>query len=114
MKKINSSNQQMLDSALAFGINLNGVRKRCTLKFAVNLFRYVLKETQKASKEKPRKGRSASIDMIFPVKRFENIQDYFDLLEESGFRLKKYYEDFVDEDTGKVVSIKRHKFKLLV
>lgn len=116
MKKISYSNQTVMDHALAYSINLEHLRKKYTLKFAIKVFRHVLRETKRKMKDKDfKKNKKFNfIDMIFPRKKDYDLDEYFNLLEDAGFRLEKFFEDFINEDSGEIVTIVRRKFKLLV
>lgn len=110
LRRVNRYNQEILDQYSAYGLDPNGLRKKHGLPFVVKLFRYLWKHTKKSKK--------ALIDPIFP----KNYSDhylagsgitYIEELQDAGLKLKVGYEDFIDEDTGEVVSIQRFKFKPL-
>jgi len=62
------------------------------------------------------KGKNVKLrtrSAIYPqIKKFdwrsgEQIEQYFEDLEETGFKIKTKPEDFIDEDTGKIVTLQR-------
>ena len=107
MRKTNVYHDQILGQAAAYGLKLDGLRKEYKLPFVIKLFKYLKKETKKGSR---------SIDIIRPKNNFDWKKDddkYLEELENAGFKLKKWDENFIDEDTGEVVSIPRDAFEPL-
>lgn len=105
MRKISQKNQAILKEANKYGLDLNLIRAIYGLPFAIRVFRYA-----------KRKSKDKIIYSIYPTKFYsekKSIYDYIDELEDAGFKLKKVVEDFIDEDTGEVVPIKRFYFKPL-
>lgn len=104
MHAINRKNEEVLLFAKLHGIDLTILRKKYTLLFAIKLFKYVFKESD-LSKYKQKKDKNFKI--IYPKKSDDT---YVEVLEEAGFTLDYIVEDFVDNDTGEVVDIRRYFF----
>lgn len=110
MRKTSQRNQAILDQAKnEYGIDLTNLRKICGLKFVLKLFKYVLKQTKKGID---------SIKMLYPKVTKEELMgdkmdDYEQELKNAGFKISTWPEDFVDEDTGEVVTIHRYALKPL-
>ena len=104
MRKVNRHHQIILDNSAACGLDLNGLREKHGLPFIIKLINYLQKETIKGTKP---------ISLIYPEKNFSyktDIESYIQNLKDAGLKLKKWVEDFIDEDTGEVVCIERHGF----
>jgi hypothetical protein len=100
MHKLNNKNQESFDKALAHGINLTELRKEYGIRFALNFFKRVYKDSMKKN--------NPYIHIIAPKKySYEKNEwhKYCQLLERCGFKFDKKGEDFLDEDTGKIVEI---------
>jgi len=107
MHKVNYYHSELLNQAKAHGLDLERLRKRYGLPFVIKLFKYIKKESLL---KKPK------IDPIFPERFLADkilISDYIVELEDSGFPMKTWVEDFIDEDTGEIVGIQRFVFKPL-
>lgn len=124
MKKNKSWTQIALENAVMYGLNFDQIVQKYGRRFAANLFNYLEKNTKKSSKKKDKE-----FYLIYPKKitfKKENLSDqekkeyykkqqelldeYKDLLKDSSIPLRSWVEDFVDEDTGEVVSIDRMVF----
>ncbi|MBP6912527.1 MAG: hypothetical protein KBB86_01185 [Candidatus Pacebacteria bacterium] len=117
LHKLNAYNQQVVDHATTHGLNLTKIRRACGIGFAVKLFNYLYKQTCKKVKVKK---SDKFINLIFPKKycRHEfnykkHYDSYIETLEDAGIKFNKWTEDFVDEDTGEVVTLHRANFKLI-
>ena len=102
MREINERHKKILNLAVAYGLNLDNLRKKYTLKFVIKLFNYLRKESG-LGKE--------NIYLMSPDDPKLNLDEYIEALKEAGFKLKRWVEDFVDEDTGEIVRIVRHSLK---
>ena len=102
MHKLNNYNQEVFDMALAYGIDLTGLRKKYGIKFALKLFKKVYKDSKK---------KNVSSETLITPKGYDYKKDpwdkYLELVESCGFRFNKWVEDFVDQDTGEVVGVDR-------
>lgn len=115
MRKINTNNSYDLWLAKEhYGIDLAPLRKEYGLNFAIRFFKRFFKKGTKKLKPGDR------VKILYPKKLKGEYIDFFDLLNTwCGFNieLKTWSEDFVDEDTGEVVTIERfeiEKINLLV
>lgn len=107
MRKTNIYHDQILGSASAHNLSLDNLRKKYKLPFVVKLFKHLQKETRK---------KKESIPIIYPkaqLRKDFSLKDYMDELEDAGFKLNKWSEPFIDEDTGEIVNIPRADFKPL-
>jgi hypothetical protein len=92
------------------GINPDVLVKKYGIRFVCRLINYLTKD--KNAKFKTREA-------IYPqIKKFdwrseEQTEQYFDLLEEAGFKIKTQPRNFIDEDTGRVVILKIKSFYYL-
>ena len=106
MHKVNARNQEILDQAKAHGLDLTELRKKYGLPFVIYLFKY--------TKEKSDKKEDFEIRLP-PYKKTKkdinfSTDTYAEILENAGFKLRPWVQDFVDEDTGEVVGIQRYNF----
>ena len=101
--KINLKNQATLAWAAKKGIILDGLITHYGMGFTLKLIKSI---TRKA------KGPRTT-GLLYPKtktlgeKKNRYYDSYIDVLENSGFKLKRYKEDFIDEDSGEVVVIER-------
>lgn len=117
LPKLNKYHQEVVYHASVHGINLTKIRRVCGIGFAVKLFNYLYKQTCKKVKDK---NIDKSINLIFPKQYCRHEFDYkkhytsyLETLKDAGIKLNKWTEDFVDEDTGEVVTLHRANFKLM-
>lgn len=109
MHKVNARNQEILDQAKAHGLDLTELRKKYGLPFVIELFKYYKKVPQDET----------GVEILQPpykkIKKDESfsVDDYAEILETAGFKLRPWVEDFLDEDTGEFVGIQRYNFLLL-
>lgn len=103
MRKINQKNQELLESGSLYGLNLLMLRQWYPLQYILNLFRYIKKEKTEDSVPViyPRKGRKR----IDPEILVEHLVD-------AGFVILFTSEDFIDEDTGEIITIPRYNISL--
>jgi hypothetical protein len=99
-----SKNQQRLDRARQRGVNPDLLVKKYGIHFVGGLIEYLTKTEKVGPRVRP---------AIYPqIKKFrwdneEQIEQYFEDLEEAGFKIKIKPEDFIDEDTGGIVTLQR-------
>ena len=104
MRKICHKSQLKLNLVRQKSINPDALIKKYGIRFVCKLINYLTKDKTAKFRTRP---------AIYPqIKKFdwqseEQIEQYFDLLEEAGFKIKTKPEDFIDEDTGKVVTLQR-------
>lgn len=106
MHKVNAVNQLFLDQAKVYGLDLTELRKKYGLPFVIYLFKY--------TKEKSKKKEDFEIRLP-PYKKIKNddsfsTDTYAEMLENAGFKLRPWVEDFTDEDTGEIVGVQRYNF----
>lgn len=106
MHKVNAVNQLFLDQAKVYGLDLTELRKKYGLPFTIQLFKYVKKMT--------RENEDLPI-LQPPYKKIKKDKDftvdsYAEILENAGFKLRPWVEDFTDEDTGEIVGVQRYNF----
>jgi len=105
VRKHNNYHDQILGQIAGHGLNIAELRKKYKLPFIIKLFKYVQKATDRHYK---------NIDLLYPREfNWEKLAEYVEQLEEAGFKIKTWKENFIDEDTGHIVSINRYKFKPL-
>jgi hypothetical protein len=106
VRAISPGNQKKVDWAKKKGIILDDLILAYGLMFILKLLK---------SLEKPQATGPNTTWIIYPRtkvapdKRFDYLEQYVNALEEAGFKLKRYEEDFIDEDTGEIVTIERKK-----
>ena len=99
-----SKNQQRLDWARQRSIDPDMLVKKYGIRFVGNLIEYLTKTEKVGPRVRP---------AIYPqIKKFrwgneQQIEQYFEDLEEAGFKIKNKPEDFIDEDTGQIVTLQR-------
>lgn len=104
MRKICHKSQLKLSLVRQKGINPDELVRKYGIRFVGKLINYLTKEKGVKSLTRP---------AIYPqIKKFrwdneQQIEQYFDDLEEAGFKIKNKPEDFIDEDTGQIVTISR-------
>ncbi|MFZ2310141.1 MAG: hypothetical protein WAW11_01195 [Patescibacteria group bacterium] len=110
MRKICHQSQLKLSLVRQKGINPDELVKKYGIRFVCKLINYLTKE----------KGvKYLTRSAIYPqIKKFdwrneEQIEQYFDFLEDAGFKIKTKPEDFIDEDTGQIVTLQRRYFYYL-
>jgi predicted small secreted protein len=108
MRKINTRHAELIKEALLYKFDIQYLReKKYTLAHALRILRHIKKQTVKQA------GDTVSyIEILYPKKfHYENLDMYIADLKASGLKIRTWPEDFVDEDTGEVVTIKRHCFQ---
>jgi hypothetical protein len=86
------------------GINPDELVKKYGIRFVCQLINYLTKDKNVKLLIRP---------SIYPqIKKFDwrnegKVEQYFDDLEEAGFKIKNKPEDFIDEDTGQIVTLQR-------
>lgn len=98
MPTISQKNQDLLDKAITNGIKPAQLIKKYGIFFVLNLLEEVLRKRLSTYIPYP-KTKTKNKDRF--IKKYE--QELLD----AGFRFYEFPEDFVDEDTGQVVSIDR-------
>lgn len=107
MKKISEKTKQRFEFAKSKGLNIFLIADLYGVRFANKLLKVLLRNS---------KNQAKTTYPLFPKFKVlkENqgkaIEQYIELLENCGVKIESWYEDFVDEDTGKIVSIPRIKF----
>ncbi|MEI8224184.1 MAG: hypothetical protein WCG20_03625 [bacterium] len=112
-------------SSNTFVLNLNPLIKKHGIRFTLQLIKSLVKVSKEDRKSKSvRLIEPRSLNMIqkkiitaedseqktaLQVVRDEQYTEYLKLLTECGFTFNTWFEDFVDEDTGEVVSIERRE-----
>lgn len=107
-----------------FKLNLDPLIKKHGIRFALRLIKSLVKVSKKET--------TSSVTLISPsslksiqrkifatedsnkkerlrIKQEKKYVEYIDLLSECGFTFRTWMEDFVDEDTGEVVSLERRE-----
>lgn len=105
MHEVNRYHSELLNQTKAYGLDLNLLRKKYNLPFAIKLFKHVQKRSLSKSKISPIYPKSFLMDET------DSMDNYIEELENAGFKMKTRVEDFIDEDTGQIVGIKRFIFK---
>lgn len=108
--KISTRTQTKFDDAKSKGINIQPIVELYGIRFAVKLLKRVLRT---------KKNDHESVPPLFP--KFKVIEEnekkafnqYIELLEDCGIKIKYWNEDFVDEDTGENVPFQRIEFYTL-
>ena len=103
--KINLRNQATLAWAAKKGIILDSLITQYGMGFTLKLIKSLTRKV---------KGPRTT-GLLYPnpkakiseEKKDRYYENYIKVLENSGFKLKRYNEDFIDEDSGKVVVIER-------
>jgi hypothetical protein len=104
MRKVSHRSQLKIRFAAHRGINYDRLIEKYGIRFFCQLVNYLTKGKNVRIQTRP---------AIYPsIKKFdwrnsEQIEQYFEDLEEAGFKIKTKPEDFVDEDTGQVVTLQR-------
>lgn len=104
MRKISYKSQQKLEWAKQRGIDPDPLVKKYGIRFVMELLNHLTK----TEKNGPR-----TREIIYPsIKKFDcfdtrHREEYFEELEEVGLRIKYKHEDFIDEDTGGIITIER-------
>lgn len=97
---ISPRNQAFLDQAQTHGLTLTDLCTTYGVHFTRKLFRYVMRQTKKGK----------DFFLIFPKRKKFDRDAYVVMLSHAGFQIREFIEDFVDEETGEVVSIARTMF----
>ncbi len=105
MHKVNARNQEYLDQSKVYGLDLTDIRKKYGLPFTIQLFKYV----KKIQKKEDVLILHPPYKKIKDGKRF-SVDDYAEILENAGFKLRPWIENFIDEDTGEIVGVQRYNF----
>lgn len=108
MQKLNNQNQyEFLLAKEVYSIDLEPIRKEYGAIFAIRVFKSFFYKGTRKLKSGP------EINLPRPKKIKGGLIDFTNLLNSCGFSIKfqTWLEDFIDEDTGEVVTIKRFKFK---
>lgn len=96
--KLSKENQELIDNAIKAKIKLENLIEKYGIRFVLDL----LKDTQKDE---------LSVYLSYPRTKNKNKQKFQETYEQellaAGFKFHEFPEDFVDEDTGQVVSIDR-------
>lgn len=96
--KLSKRNQELINNAIQAKIKLENLIKKYGIRFVLNL----LEDTQK---------NQLSVYLSYPRTRNKNKEKfrekYQQELLDAGFTFHDFEEDFVDEDTGQVISIER-------
>lgn len=101
--KVNLKNQATLAWAAKKGIILDSLITRYGMGFTLRLIKSLIRKA---------KGPRTT-GLLYPKtkalgeKKDRYYENYIEVLENSGFKLKRYNEDFIDEDSGEVVIIER-------
>jgi len=106
MKKIGTKNQQKIDQISQKGIIIDDLINTYGLRFVMRLIKSLIRS---------KRNKSDTTTLIYPpliVKPKFNRQlskQYLSRLKSAGFKLKEWNEDFIDEDNGRIVTIKRRE-----
>ena len=96
--KLSKENQELIDNAIKAKIKLENLIEKYGIRFVLDL----LKDTQKDE---------LSVYLSYPRTKNKNKEKFQEKYEkellDAGFTFHEFPEDFVDEDTGEVVSIER-------
>lgn len=103
---MNTEQQKLWTKAAKLNLQTENLKKVYGIRFVNKLIKYVLTKPH----PKPYKG----LEMIFPKKyrgRELDYDNYIEMLQDAGFKLRQWFEDFTDEDTGEIVLVERHNFQ---
>ncbi len=96
--KLSKENQELIDNAIKAKIKLENLIEKYGIRFVLDL----LKDTQKDE---------LSVYLSYPRTKNKNKEKFQEKYEkellDAGFKFHDFKDDFVDEDTGQVVSIDR-------
>ncbi len=105
-RKISPGSQLRLDAAKKAGIDPELLISHYGLRFTLKLLNHA---------DQSKNPKEESVSTLFPKPRVtkENYdrfyKQYENHLEIAGFTFHRWFDDFIDEDTGEVVSIERKK-----
>ena len=103
-REITLKNQQRLDSVAMFGIDIKPIVEKYGSRFALKLIKNVTwvknRYGFKAYPQYPNVKLTGT-----ELEKFNEL--FLQELKQIGFKFRRWNEDFVDEDTGEVVSIER-------
>ena len=96
--KLSKENQELIDNAIKAKIKLENLIEKYGIRFVLDL----LKDTQKDE---------LSVYLSYPRTKNKNKEKFQEKYEkellDAGFTFHEFPEDFIDEDTGEIISIER-------
>lgn len=106
MRRLSAKNQQTINRAMKKGILVEEFINDYGIRFTLKLLKHLIK---------PEKKGPQTTYLICPKEQMfselgsEKQSEYLEDLKNAGFRTKAGYKEFVDEETGEVVSAPRFK-----